>query len=174
MRGLRRRLLPIAVLATLAGVAGCGSDDASSSTAPAGAATTAPGSTPLEATTWELTSGSLTLVGNWTVTGYLASSGSAFASVVTGSELTAQFAADGTVNGNAGCNTFRGGFTQAPGDATTIGPLASTRKACADEALTAQETAFMTALESSTTAEVASHEAALFNSGGQRTVMMTR
>ncbi len=114
------------------------------------------------------------LVGDWTVTGYLTSSGNAFTSVVNGSELTAGFVADGTVNGNTGCNTFRGPWTQGPGDAVTIGPLAATLAACTDPDLSTQETSYLRALESSTTAEVASHEATLFNSAGQRALTLSR
>jgi len=42
---------------------------------------------------------------------------------------TIEFAADGTVSGFAGCNTFTGGYTT-DGAALTFGPLALTKMAC--------------------------------------------
>ena len=114
------------------------------------------------------------LVGSWTVTGFLTSSGTAFTSVISTTELTAVFAADGTVNGSSGCNTYSGPYTQGPGDAVKIGPLAKTLRACADPDVEAQETSFTQALESSVAAEVTSREATLLNAAGQRTVTMTR
>ncbi len=63
--------------------------------------------------------------------------------------LTARFGADGTISGDAGCNTFLGPWKQ-DGDAIAIGPLASPKMACVDEALTRQETAYLAALERST------------------------
>ncbi|HEU4883854.1 MAG TPA: META domain-containing protein, partial [Longimicrobium sp.] len=63
---------------------------------------------------------------------------------------TLMFAADGQrASGNAGCNQFNGAYTQ-DGASLRFGPLASTRRACADEAGNAQETAYLRALESTT------------------------
>lgn len=70
-------------------------------------------------------------------------------SVVAGTELTAIFGEDGTVTGSGGCNTFSGPYT-VDGDAIEIGPLASTRKAC-EEAVMAQEAAYLQALDNATT-----------------------
>jgi heat shock protein HslJ len=58
------------------------------------------------------------------------------------------------VNGNGGCNLFNGQFTQT-GGTVDMGPLASTRRACADEAGNAQETAYLRALDEATGATVA-------------------
>jgi copper homeostasis protein (lipoprotein) len=52
-------------------------------------------------------------------------------------------------SGNGGCNQFNGPFTQS-GAALSFGPLASTRRACVDEAGNSQETAYLRALESTT------------------------
>jgi len=52
----------------------------------------------------------------------------------------------GTVSGEAGCNTFRAPF-KVQGNRITIGPAATTRKACADAVMT-QEHEFLTALQS--------------------------
>jgi heat shock protein HslJ len=108
------------------------------------------------------------LEGAWTVTGYLAGSGPA------ASELTADFGADGVVGGNAGCNTYGGPWTASDDGAITIGPLAVTLMACADQALSAQETSFLQALESSVSAEVAGRRATFTNEADQVTVTLSR
>lgn len=53
--------------------------------------------------------------------------------------------ADGKVGGNASCNNYSGGYTQ-QGGTLTIGPVAQTAMACADDTLTKQEAAFTGAL----------------------------
>ena len=70
--------------------------------------------------------------------------------VAAGSDPTAVFATDGTISGNATCNTYSGSY-KIDGDKITIGPLASTMMACASEELNAQEAAFLAALQSATT-----------------------
>jgi heat shock protein HslJ len=87
------------------------------------------GSTPLAGTSWRL----VELNGQ---------------PVVGEQPLTLVFAADEQrVSGYGGCNQFSGPYTQ-NGASLRFGPLASTRRACLDEALNAQETAYFAALES--------------------------
>ena len=50
---------------------------------------------------------------------------------------TIVFGADGTVSGTAGCNTFSGTYT-ADGATLTFGPLASTKMACPEPAMTVE------------------------------------
>lgn len=71
-------------------------------------------------------------------------------SVVAGSTVTAVFAEDGTVAGSGGCNNFNGTYT-VDGAALDFGPLMSTKKACADEAVSRQETNYFAALDKVTT-----------------------
>jgi heat shock protein HslJ len=66
-------------------------------------------------------------------------------------ELTADFA-KGRVSGSGGCNRFSGGF-ETKGDQLTIGPLASTFKAC-EPPVMQQETRFLTALQAAQRYEV--------------------
>ena len=54
-------------------------------------------------------------------------------------------AADKRAGGNTGCNSFSGEYTLS-GESLRFGMFASTRRACTDEALNAQETAYLTAL----------------------------
>jgi heat shock protein HslJ len=55
-----------------------------------------------------------------------------------------QFRSNGNVNGSTGCNRFTGTFDQ-DGSTLTIGPLATTRKACLPEAME-REQQFLTML----------------------------
>lgn len=62
----------------------------------------------------------------WTLGSYAVSGGQQ--SVPEGVEANATFV-DGTVQGNAGCNSFNGSY-ELSGDELTFGPLASTMMAC--------------------------------------------
>jgi heat shock protein HslJ len=77
----------------------------------------------------------------------------AVVSVVAGTDPTAIYDPAGTVSGNTGCNDFSGPAV-VDGASIAIGPLASTKMACLDEAASAQEFAFLMALENATTFEV--------------------
>ncbi len=87
----------------------------------------------------------------WLVTAYN-SGNQAVVGVISGMRLTAVFAADGTVSGNGGCNSFSGAYTT-DGNAITIGPLASTMMACAEDVMQ-QEAAYLAALQSAATYQV--------------------
>ena len=65
---------------------------------------------------------------------------------------TISFSGDGTVEGNAGCNTFSGSYT-VDGSNLTFGPLTSTRMAC-EGAKGTLETAFLGAIQATTTYEI--------------------
>jgi heat shock protein HslJ len=94
----------------------------------------------LSGTSWEVTSYNN---GQQAVTGVLA-----------GTTLTADFASDGTLSGNSGCNTFSGEY-KVNGDQITIGPLASTMMACSDPAgVMDQETQYLAALQSAATYQI--------------------
>lgn len=85
---------------------------------------------------------------NWIVTGYN-NGAEAVVSPMVGTEITLAFSADGSVSGNAGCNNYMGSYTL-DGDKITIGPLATTRKMCAEDVMQ-QEALYIKALESSAT-----------------------
>lgn len=65
-------------------------------------------------------------------------------STVAGTDVTATFAADGTVSGSGGCNTYSGTYTT-DGTKLTFGTLATTQMACGD-AINTQESAYFAAL----------------------------
>src|SRR4051812_4555929 len=79
------------------------------------------------------------LLGGWVVTSYFRPG--AIVSVAAGTTVTASF--DGkNIGGNAGCNDYGGPYKT---DATKIGigPLAVTQRACADNAVNQQESAYL-------------------------------
>jgi heat shock protein HslJ len=87
----------------------------------------------------------------WKVTGYN-NGRQAVVSVLNGTELTMEFAADGRVAGSAGCNRYTGSFKQ-DGKALSFGPAAATRRMCSEpDGVMEQEQQFLKALETVATA----------------------
>ena len=109
------------------------------------------------------------LEGSWDVTGYN-NGKQATVSPVADSKLTAIFTAD-QVSGSAGCNTYSGGYT-IDGTTVKIGPLASTLRACADEAVNVQEQQFLAALQASTTYSQSGNILTLKAAGGENQVTL--
>ena len=90
-----------------------------------------------------------------------------------GAVPTLSFAAgEARASGNGGCNQFSGPYTQ-QGASLRFGPLASTRRACVDEAGNAQETAYLRALES-VTRHTATAELLTLYAGDQPVARLTR
>lgn len=92
--------------------------------------------------------------------------------VIDSSRLEVRFDGAGRVSGHAGCNTFTGPYTHT-GAAINIGPLASTRRACAAEALTLQEGRVLRSLDAVTTF-AATADGALILSGTAPTRLLLR
>ena len=91
----------------------------------------------------------ITLTGTtWSATG-INTGTDAVSSLVAGTTVTAVFAEDGTISGNAGCNTYNGTY-EASGKDLTIGPLATTRMACEPD-VSEQEANYLAALGRVTT-----------------------
>ena len=63
------------------------------------------------------------------------------------------FSADGRITGSSGCNTFMGRY-DVDDQALSVGPLASTRRACATSELQVQEQRFLQELQQVTRLEV--------------------
>ena len=103
------------------------------------------------------------LAGGWNATSVY--TGDAIQSTVAGSALTLEFA-DARASGNAGCNTFSGDYKLSGQDGIKIGPLAATRRACVDPAVTIQEQQYTAALELATTYQVTGDQLTLFRPGG--------
>jgi heat shock protein HslJ len=115
-------------------------------------------------------SGEQAIAGDWTVTAVRTAN--AVSSPVPGSELTLSFAS-GTASGYAGCNQFTGGYTLT-GEDLTIGPLASTRRACADPAVSQQETDYLAALQATASFSATSQMLTLLAADGTITVTAMR
>jgi len=109
------------------------------------------------------------LAGDWSVTSFF--TGTALSSPV-GADLTATFA-DGTVGGDGGCNTFHGP-AKVGGTTIAIGPLASTMRACEDDAVTTQEQQYLHALELAKRFEVSGTRLTLFRADGGMAVVFER
>ena len=85
---------------------------------------------------------------SWIVTGYN-NGKQAVVSVMAGTELTANFGADGKLTGSAGCNNYTASY-QADGNKITIGPAATTMMAC-EQAVMDQEQQYLAALATAAT-----------------------
>jgi heat shock protein HslJ len=87
----------------------------------------------------------LPLVGTaWTLT--TIASGDAVSSTITGTETTAELAADGSIAGSAGCNQYSGTYTEGEGGLLSFSAFATTKMMCAEDVM-AQEAAFLSAME---------------------------
>lgn len=114
--------------------------------------------------------GESALLGAWNVTGYY--SGTAIESVQGDATLTADFQGE-TVTGDGGCNSFNGPYT-VNGSDITIGPLASTMKACIDESLSTQEQHYLAALQLAKTYRIRGDQLELQREGGTIAVTLER
>ena len=85
----------------------------------------------------------------WQLTGYNNGKGGVV-SVIIGTSITANFTEDGQINGNSGCNDYFGQYITDL-DLIKIGPLASTRKLCANEEINTQEQLYLQAMEQAET-----------------------
>ncbi len=79
---------------------------------------------------------------------------------------TATFGTDGRISGDGGCNQYSGPYSLA-GTQIGVGPLVSTRRACADGARTAQESRFLSAVQASTAATATNDRLVLSGPGGE-------
>ena len=103
------------------------------------------------------------LAGGWNATSFY--TGHAIESTVASSALTLEFA-DGRTSGNTGCNTFSGDYKLSGPDGIKIGPLATTRRACIDPAISTQEHQYTAALELATAYQVTGDQLTLFRPAG--------
>lgn len=71
--------------------------------------------------------------------------GGVAASLVAGSEITLRFDVDSSFSGEAGCNLYRGNYAR-DGNKVAVSEIVSTRRACADPAVTKQEQQYLDAL----------------------------
>lgn len=72
--------------------------------------------------------------------------------LTTSSAITLRFA-EGNATGSGGCNQYRGTYTQS-GATLTLGPVASTKRACVDPEGNRRETEYLDALSRVTAYEI--------------------
>jgi len=111
-----------------------------------------------------------TLDGSWQVSGF--NNGRDAVVGLEGETRIALSFDKGAVSGDAGCNTFRGTYV-IDGKSVKIGPLATTRKACAEDVMT-QEREFLAALESAVAWAVEGDTLDMHRADGQRALMASR
>jgi heat shock protein HslJ/uncharacterized membrane protein len=110
------------------------------------------------------------LDGSWQVSGFN-NGREAVVGLKGDAPITLSFKA-GAVSGDAGCNTFRGAYV-VDGKGMKIGPLAATRRACAEDVMK-QEREFLAALESAVTWAVEGDTLDMHRADGQRALMASR
>ena len=101
---------------------------------------------------------------SWTATGVNNGRDAVVSSAATES-VTAAFDADGVVSGFAGCNTYTAGYETAGDDAISISEVATTRMACADDAMELEQQ-FVAALQNATAYTIAGDTLTLRDAGG--------
>ena len=108
----------------------------------------------------------------WQLTAYNDGQGGVV-SVLAGTEITAQFGDDGRVAGSAGCNGYSAAY-EIRGDEMSIGLAASTMMMCpAPEGIMEQESAYLTALQSTARYEIEGQALTLKNSAGEMILTYT-
>ncbi len=91
-----------------------------------------------------------------------------------GTEISANFGADGQVSGNAGCNQYFAGYS-VDGKAIEIGPAATTFKFCEEPpGVMEQESAYLAALQSAATYRIEGDMLEMRSAADQIAVMMIR
>jgi heat shock protein HslJ len=121
----------VVVLVVLVALAACTSSGGSSGGASTATTASGGGAASLDGTTWNLTS-----IGG--------------TDIAADATPTLVFGTGGMVSGLAGCNNFTGTATIGEGT-IEFGPLATTRMACADEAVSQLETDYLAALDEAAT-----------------------
>jgi heat shock protein HslJ len=102
----------------------------------------------------------------WYLESFLDAQG-AMTPLLPGSQVTAEFNADGQVSGTSGCNTYSGGY-EVDGDMITFSPLASTMMACIEPAgLMEQEAAYLQNLGKAASFRVTDGKLEMLDAAGQ-------
>jgi len=85
--------------------------------------------------------------------------------------LTVRFSKEGRISGFSGCNTYTGQY-DVTDDILSVGPLASTRKACLSPALQVQEQTYLLDLQAVRSFSVAGTQLILITQAGKRLVFV--
>lgn len=93
--------------------------------------------------------------------------------VIANSKASLAFPEAGRVAGNGSCNRFTGSVT-ITGDTLKFGPLASTRMACMDGGVSAQEDAYLKALNAANRYEIGNGDLLIYATGYEKPLRFTR
>lgn len=93
------------------------------------------------------------------------------ADVISGSAITLEFSAENQISGLGGCNNYSGGY-QDDGEHLTFVRMLVTERACADSAITAQESAFLQTLSGTVTYARTDGQLTITTSDGQTLVFV--
>jgi heat shock protein HslJ len=110
---------------------------------------------------------------DWNVTGVNNGKGGVESTPLTGA-LNAGFGADGSFTGFGGCNQFTGTYKTSGSDGLTLGPLATTMRACADQSRNELEANYGAALAKVATYEIRGDTLTMRDSSGATQVTATR
>jgi heat shock protein HslJ len=110
------------------------------------------------------------LRGDWVVTSYFRPG--AVVSVIQGTTITANFTGK-AISGNGGCNSYSGPY-ETDETKIRIGPVVATQRACAEAALTQQESEYLAALDTVRRFGIDQNGATLFRADGGIAVTMAR
>jgi heat shock protein HslJ len=106
---------------------------------------------------------------SWLAIGYNNGRGGVVSPILE-TELTAHFGEDGVLTGSAGCNDYRAPY-EVEDSAITIGPVATTRKACGEpEGVMVQEQEYLAALETTATYQIRGDKLEMRTAEGALTV----
>ena len=111
------------------------------------------------------------VAGSYTVTGVNNGQGAVVSTAAT-EKANITFAADGTVSGNTGCNSFAGTYEVDGSKVTIHGNVAATMMACEPDAQ-ALEQQFLTALGNVTTWERSGQQVTLRGNSGEAQLTLT-
>lgn len=107
-----------------------------------------------------------TLAGtSWQLVSY--GTGDAPTPALDGHAVTLQFTTDGQLAGNGGCNLYNGSYSVDNG-ALTVSPVVSTRRACIDDPVTQQESAYLALLQAAKSYTLDGGRLILTTSDGQQ------
>jgi heat shock protein HslJ len=139
--------------------AGCTSQPAAPPTTPAPVATQLPAATQPIAT-------QSPIVGVWDLSSYNNGKG-AIQTVITGSQITADFRADWKLSGTGGCNQYNAEYTTTASNGITITQPITTLMACAEPVMQ-QETQYLSLLPTAAKYEISGDQLTMYNSAGTK------
>jgi heat shock protein HslJ len=104
--------------------------------------------------------------GRWVLQSYSTPAGG-FQNVLPGTQVTARFGADGSLNGSAGCNSYSSGFTGFDRTLRVHG-LSASQALCESQGMMDQETTYLSLLPLANSFSISAGQLEIFDAGGNR------